>query len=208
MTGFERVDDGTRLQRETQDADGASAAETDGSEAEEEYTERGIPDVPRRHRRLLIGFIVAIVGGVILMQFLPLGISRDNPPVIAEITWDSAETEALARRACYDCHSNETQWPWYSYVAPVSWMIVQDIIKGREVLNFSEWTADHAAGIETEEAVELVSKGLMPLPYYEILHPEATLNEQETGELIYGLIATLSEPGEALDTENIPDTEE
>ncbi|MCB0060665.1 MAG: heme-binding domain-containing protein [Caldilineaceae bacterium] len=200
MTEVEKAVDGAEQQVNAQDVDGASTTE--------EYTERGIPDVPRRHRRLLIGFIVAVVGGLIFMQFLPLGISRDNPPVTAEITWDTPNTEALARRACYDCHSNETEWPWYSYVAPISWMVVQDIVKGREVLNFSEWTPEHAAAAETEEAVELVSKGLMPLPYYEILHPEATLNERETGELIYGLIATLSEPGEALDTENIPDAEE
>ncbi len=184
-----------------------AAAENAGPTANtgenEAYTERGIENVPRYHRRLLIGFIVALVGGAIFVQFLPLGTSRDNPPVVAEITWDSPTTEALARRACYDCHSNETAWPWYSYVAPVSWMIVQDIIKGREVLNFSEWTPEHAATIQAEEAVELVSKGQMPLPYYEILHPEATLSEEENAQLIYGLIATLAEENEALRAEDV-----
>lgn len=173
------------------------------SPAKDEFTERGIPDVPKRHRRLLIGFIVAIIGGVIFMQFLPLGISRNNPPVIAEVSWDSPVTADLARRACYDCHSNETFWPWYSYVAPMSWMIVQDIVKGREVLNFSEWTPEQAAMLKTEEAVELVSKGQMPLPYYEILHPEASLSEQETAQLIYGMIETFSPGGEPLSTDNI-----
>jgi hypothetical protein len=151
--------------------------------------------------------IVSLIGGLIFVQFLPLGISRDNPPVVAEITWDSMTTEALARRACYDCHSNESFWPWYSYIAPVSWMVVQDVVKGREVLNFSEWSAEQAAAVKVEDAVELVSKGLMPLPYYEILHPEARLSANEEGRLITGLINTLSAPGVPLDTENLSEND-
>jgi len=173
-------------------------------EAAEAYTEPGVPDIHRRHRRILLGLIIGLISAIVFMQFLPLGISRDNPPVVAEIAWDSMTTEALARRACYDCHSNESIWPWYSYVAPVSWMVVQDVVKGREVLNFSEWTAEQAAALKIEDAVELVSKDLMPLPYYEILHPEARLSEDEEGRLIIGLIKTLSAtPGQPLDTENI-----
>jgi hypothetical protein len=175
--------------------------------AEEAYTERGVPDIHRRHRRILTGMIVSLIGGLIFVQFLPLGISRDNPPVVAEITWDSMTTEALARRACYDCHSNESFWPWYSYIAPVSWMVVQDVVKGREVLNFSEWSAEQAAAVKVEDAVELVSKGLMPLPYYEILHPEARLSANEEGRLITGLINTLSAPGVPLDTENLSEND-
>lgn len=181
----------------------ANAAEPVAEETEEDYTERGVPDIHRRHRRILLGMIVGAVGALIFMQFLPLGVSRDNPPVVNEITWDSMTTEALAKRACYDCHSNESIWPWYSYIAPVSWMVVQDVVKGRAVLNFSEWTPEQAAAVKVEDAVELVSKDLMPLPYYEILHPEARLSETEEGRLIIGLIDTLAAPGQPLDTENL-----
>jgi hypothetical protein len=174
---------------------------------DEPYTERGVPDIHRRHRRILIGLVAGAVGALIFMQFLPIGVSRDNPPVTQEIAWDSMTTEALAERACYDCHSNETYWPWYSYIAPVSWMVVQDVVKGREVLNFSEWTPEHAAEIQVENAVDLVSKNLMPLPYYEILHPEARLSQDEKGRLITGLIDTLAAPGQPLDTENIPEND-
>ena len=175
--------------------------------ADEPYTERGVPDIHRRHRRILIGMVVGALGALIFMQFLPIGVSRNNPPVVQEIAWDSMTTAALAERACYDCHSNETYWPWYSYVAPVSWMVVQDVVKGRAALNFSEWTPEHAANLNTEDAVELVSKNLMPLPYYEILHPEARLSQAEKGRLITGLIDTLAAPGQPLDTENLSEND-
>ena len=80
-------------------------------------------------------------------------------------------------------------------------------MKGREVLNFSEWSAEQAAAVKVEDAVELVSKGLMPLPYYEILHPEARLSTNEEGRLITGLINTLAAPGVPLDTENLSEND-
>lgn len=145
----------------------------------------------KRHRRLRIWGSVVIVAVLIGIQFLPVGISRDNPPVVQEPQWDSETTRTLAVRACYDCHSNETVWPWYSYVAPGSWLMAKDVHNGREVLNFSEWTPEHMQEVKPETAVELVSKDQMPLPYYEILHPEARLSNDERGQLINGLIETL-----------------
>jgi hypothetical protein len=73
----------------------------------------------------------------------------------------------------------------------MSWMVEQDIAEGRDALNFSEWSAVQAQRIETEEVVESISKGEMPLPYYLILHPEARLTSVEEGQLTNGLIATL-----------------
>lgn len=147
--------------------------------------------------------VLALLIGLIVIQFLPSGLSRENPPVLAEPAWDSEQTLALVDRACYDCHSNETCWPWYSYIAPMSWMIAYDIREGRKVLNYSEWTPEAARDHTVEEAVDLVSKDLMPLRYYTILHPEADLSSVEKGQLINGLIATFSDPAEALNTEEL-----
>jgi hypothetical protein len=144
----------------------------------------------KKHRRILVIAIAVIVLGLVGIQLWPTGFDRTNPPVVAEPPWDQAETRLLTVRACYDCHSNETKWPWYSRIAPLSWMIEQDVAKGRAVLNFSEWGS--APTPETEETVELISKGQMPLPYYLVLHPEARLSQVEQGQLINGLITTFS----------------
>ncbi len=80
----------------------------------------------------VIGLIVVLFIGI---QFIP--VNRTTPPVTTPIKWDSPQTEQLARRACMDCHNNETVWPWYSYVAPVSWEIYYDVVRGRQQLNFS-----------------------------------------------------------------------
>ncbi|MEZ4732768.1 MAG: heme-binding domain-containing protein [Caldilineaceae bacterium] len=151
--------------------------------------------VRRTQKQILVGSVLSILAALLLIQLIPVG-SRTNPPVIAEPNWDSPATRALAQRACYDCHSNETVWPWYSYVAPVSWMVVKDVIEGRQVLNFSEWTLEEQLMTEPEEAVEQVSKNLMPLPYYILLHPAADLTDLEQGQLINGLLFTLTQAGE------------
>ena len=159
-------------------------------------------NVRRQQRHILLGSLLTLLFSAIFIQLIPVG-SRENPPVVVEPNWDSSETRLLAQRACFDCHSNETVWPWYSYVAPISWMVVKDVNEGRKVFNFSEWTPAQQAASQPEEAVELVSKNLMPLPYYTILHPEADLTTLERGQLINGLIATLSQPGEALQAEDM-----
>jgi hypothetical protein len=75
--------------------------------------------------------LVAFIG----IQLIP--VSRADPAVTTPIKWDSPQTEALAKRACMDCHSNQTVWPWYSYVAPASWPVYYDVVRGRQQLNFS-----------------------------------------------------------------------
>jgi len=89
--------------------------------------------------------------------------------------------------ACYDCHSNQTAWPWYSYLAPVSWLAQRDVDGGREKLNFSEWGR---AGQETGEIVEKVQEGEMPPSYYGWLHSKARLSSAERQALVRGLEAT------------------
>jgi hypothetical protein len=116
--------------------------------------------------------------GLIGIQFVP--VERTNPPVTGEVTASDQVMETL-RAACYDCHSNETQWPWYSRVAPVSWRITQHVRMGRRNLNFSEWqelTRDDQADIKGD-IWEEVEDGTMPLPDYLRMHPEAVLTDPQ-----------------------------
>jgi hypothetical protein len=126
--------------------------------------------------------------GLIAIQLVPYGRPHTNPPVVQEPKWDRASTRMLASRACFDCHSNETQWPWYSNVAPISWMVTRHIAEGREALNFSEWQRTYE---EADEAAESVTEGEMPLTSYLLAHPSARLTPEEKRELARGLTATL-----------------
>jgi hypothetical protein len=134
-----------------------------------------------------------VVGGLVvfgLIQLVPYGRNHTNPPVTQEIAWDSARTRELARGACNDCHSNLTTWPWYSNVAPVSWLVYADVQGGRETLNFSEW--DRPQGEGASEAVEAVREGSMPPIQYKPLHPAGRLTAAEREELARGLEKTLA----------------
>ena len=141
------------------------------------------------NKKLIIALEV-IAALFVLIQDVPYGRDHTNPPVTQSVKWDSAETEALAKRACYDCHSNETVWPWYSNVAPVSWLVQHDVEEAREHMNFSEFDREQK---HAHEAAEEVEEGEMPLPIYLPAHPEARLTEVETAQLIAGLKATLGE---------------
>lgn len=155
----------------------------------------------KQYKRIIIGGIVALVGGFLLLQILPVE-DAGNPPVLREPDWDSPETRQLTDRACFDCHSNETRWPWYTRIAPASMLLQRDVKEGREVLNFSEWIGGRNE-TATEEMVEVVSKGQMPPPYYLVLHPEARLTEEEKGRLINGLIATMGSSPGGLDADEL-----
>lgn len=124
---------------------------------------------------------------LILVQAIPYGRAHTNPPVQGEPFWDSPRTRELAARACFDCHSNQTKWPWYSRIAPVSWLVVKDVERGREHLNASEWQREQK---DAREAAEEVREGSMPLPIYLPAHPEARLDAVEKADLIRGLEAT------------------
>ena len=89
-------------------------------------------------RGLKLAFI-ALVVVVVAIQVVPYGHDHTNPPVIKEPAWDSAETSRLVHAACFDCHSNETKWPFYANVAPGSWLMMSDVEGGRRHMNFSEW---------------------------------------------------------------------
>ena len=132
------------------------------------------------------GLIVAVL---LLIQLVPYGRDHTDPPVTGTPRWDSPRTEALFDDACGACHSNLTDWPWYSNVAPASWLIQRDIDEGREILNVSEW--DRPQG-EVEEAAEVTLEGEMPPWQYTLLHPAARLSDSEKQELADGLTRTFS----------------
>jgi mono/diheme cytochrome c family protein len=141
--------------------------------------------------RRAIFFSILGVSAVVVMglQLVPYGRDHANPPVLTEPAWDSAHTHELFTRACADCHSNATVWPWYSNIAPVSWLVQRDVDEGREKFNVSTGRG------EADEAAEKVADGEMPLKIYTLIHPEAKLSMAETRELIQGLQATFGGEG-------------
>jgi len=131
---------------------------------------------------------IAVVSAAI--QAVPYGRFHANPPVTKEPTWDKPETRELAVRACFDCHSNQVVWPWYSNIAPVSWLVQRDVNEGRSKLNLSEFDRPQR---DARNAAKQVRDGEMPMPIYLPLHPEARLSADEKQQLIAGLAATLGE---------------
>ena len=144
---------------------------------------------------------LAVLLGLCVLIQIPVWLLQNNPPVTQEPNWDSPQTRALAQRACFDCHSNETNWTWYTRVPPSSFLTTLDVIRGRRHLNFSEWGAaqggEGGEGEEGEggegagEAGELIMSGEMPPSNYLPLHPEARLTDQEKMQLIQGLQQSL-----------------
>lgn len=132
--------------------------------------------------RLLAGLLALFV----LVQLVPYGRAHTNPPVQAQPLWAEPETRQLFARACADCHSSTTRWPWYSNVAPVSWLIQHHVDEGRGRFNVNA----PGFGPEADEAAEQVERGHMPEPTYLPLHPEARLTASEKAQLVQGLRAT------------------
>lgn len=131
--------------------------------------------------------VIALVALFLVLQLLP--VARSNPPVTREVQWDSTQTRALAQRACFDCHSNETVWPWYSYIAPISLRVADHVQEGRQKLNFSAWDQPNE---DAREIIETIEEGEMPLADYLLMHAEAKLTADEQQSLINGLQATLA----------------
>jgi hypothetical protein len=136
--------------------------------------------------------LTALVLGLVI-QLVPFGRDHSNPPVSGEPAWDSPRTRELTRRACFDCHSNEVHWPWYSRIAPISWLVQHDVDEGRAAVNFSEWSRPQE---EASESAEVLREGEMPPRAYLLLHPEARLTADERTMLATGLAATLGESHE------------
>ena len=118
------------------------------------------------------------------IQLVPYGWRHSNPPVTQNAPWPDAESERIARQSCYDCHSNEVDYPVYSYVAPMSWLVRSDVDRARDELNFSEWDRD--AG-EADDAIEQVEEGSMPPDRYTLIHRDARLSDAEVAVLALAL---------------------
>lgn len=133
---------------------------------------------------------LAIMVASIAIQLIPYGHNNNNPPVVSEPVWDSPVTRELAKKSCFDCHSNETVWPWYSKIAPISWLVYWDVVEGRKHLNFSEWKGGSGKHEQPHEITKEVIEGEMPPMQYYIAHPEAKLDDRSKKLLIDGLAAT------------------
>ena len=123
-------------------------------------------------------------GAIVLVVLLGLaqlvGVDRTNPPVVSDVP-APLDVKTTLRRACYDCHSNETAWPWYSQVAPISWLLAYDVGEGREDLNFSTWQQydEKRRRKMLKETVETVNEGEMPPWYYVLMHPDTRLADRD-----------------------------
>jgi len=125
-------------------------------------------------RRTCIG----LAGALLAIQLGPA--ERTNPAERSDLAAPD-EVKAIFRRSCYDCHSNETHWPWYAYIAPVSWFLASDVQAGRKQLNFSKWGeyGQQKRHTKADEIVDQVTSGDMPLPQYVFLHRGARLDPHE-----------------------------
>lgn len=139
--------------------------------------------------RWIGGGVVAVALGI---QAIPYGHRHLNPPVRGEPPWDSPATRALAVRGCFDCHSNQTVWPWYASVAPASWLVQHDVDAGRKHLNFSEWDQPQR---HAHHATEEVHDGGMPPWWY----PWDRLSRADRDALARGLASTIGPAPEGQD---------
>jgi hypothetical protein len=133
--------------------------------------------------------LVAAVVVFLLAQAVPYGRDHSNPAVTAEPDWATPQTRELMVRACFDCHSNEVVWPWYSNVAPFSWAVWKHVKDGRGKVNYSEWDRPQN---DADETLDEVKKGSMPPGYYTFggVHSDANLSDTELAALIDGLANT------------------
>ncbi len=143
---------------------------------------------PLRHwaPRVLLAALAAFA----LIQLVPYGRAHGNPPVRSQPRWDSARTKALFAQACGACHSDLTTWPWYSDVAPVSWLVQHDVDGGRRRLNVSEWRQQPQP--PAQRIADVVRSGKMPPLQYKLIHAEARLSSAQRAALAAGLLRTFA----------------
>lgn len=153
---------------------------------------RELPNYRHEAGQALFSSVVITILGLVVAQFIP--ITRTNPAPQTAITWDSEQTRTLASRACIDCHSNETVWPWYSRVAPASWLTASHVSDGREHFNLSELNnlRDFSKARLPQEIEDNIRSGSMPPADYLIMHPTARLSSAEQQQLIEGFKNSLA----------------
>ena len=133
--------------------------------------------------------LLAIVALLVLIQFIR--IDKTNPEVVLKndfitVTNPPENIATILKTSCYDCHSNESKYPWYTNISPIAWWVKHHINEGREELNFSEWATftDKRKKHKLEECFEMVEEAEMPLESYLITHGEAKLSATQKEELI------------------------
>lgn len=146
--------------------------------------------LPQWIKANIVRILAALFALFAAIQLVPYGRDHSNPPVTRGPAWDSPRTGELFFRACRDCHSNETAWPWYGGIAPLSWLVQYDVDEGRSEFNVSEWGRGENKG---DEAAAEVREGEMPPWYYLLTHPEARLSQAERRDFIRGLVLTFGE---------------
>jgi Haem-binding domain len=145
-----------------------------------------------KFRKILKRILAVVVVGFALLQIIQP--ARTNPPVTNDFLQAAAAPPEVARlfhAACYDCHSNQTRWPWYSYVAPMSWQIAQDVNHGRPHVNLSEWPTNNVelARKKIENMSDEIDDGDMPLKKYTLIHKDARLTSDQRDTLTQWLDA-------------------
>ena len=137
-------------------------------------------------KKILKWIFAALVAAFVVAQlFNP---PRTNPPVVNDLMAEDPpppEIAARLRTSCYDCHSYETKWPWYSHVAPVSWLIASDVSRGRRNMNFSDWPTNDPVRVakRLEDMSEEIGYDEMPPKKYTLIHADARLTDGQRQQL-------------------------
>jgi hypothetical protein len=146
---------------------------------------------PRRSlKKIAFWTILGLPALFVLIQFVPYGRDHSNEPGTNPFTWSSPTAEAIARKSCYDCHSNDTKWWWAVKIAPFSWLAKHDIDGAREVFSFSDWDGS----LTTEELQNAVNSNMPPFQFT-LLHPDAKLSDAEKQTLVDVFQASLADNG-------------
>ncbi len=148
-------------------------------------------------RKRILQILGMLVLGFLLIQLIPFGHDHTNPPTVSEPNWSSPQARVLVKQHCFQCHSNETSWPWYSNIAPGSWLIAMDVIAGRDKFNFSDWNSNPG---ELREMVGAIQEGEMPPIQYWIVHPSSKMNDTQKQVLISALESTINQTAFSLRT--------
>ncbi|MEI6452935.1 MAG: heme-binding domain-containing protein [Actinomycetes bacterium] len=151
---------------------------------------------PKRSlKKIALWTIVGLIALFVLIQFVPYGRDHTIKPATNPFKWSTPTAEAVAKKACYDCHSNETKWWWAVRIAPASWLAQNDIDGAREVFSFSDWNG----ALTTERLQNAINDNMPPLQFT-LLHPNAKLNDAEKQTLVQGFQASLADNGGATPT--------
>lgn len=133
--------------------------------------------------------LIILLAAFIILQFFPKDLPDNSPAGESDLITSGKlpdEVAEIVRNSCYDCHSNQVNYPWYSHIAPTAWLVGKDVREGRTELNFSEW-GDYSLRnmIGRLDAMQKeVSSGTMPLPVYTLMHPNAKLNEEQASMIV------------------------